>query len=109
MIDDGTATTGSDNEPLTLEKLKAAVEKLPRIVGYAVVVPGPIGMGCMYTMPPPEGSRYKKVVIAPRSVIERLRAEFGDRPSAEYCDAFEYPLYADPPKPQCIINWSSLS
>ena len=75
----GTASNGVEVEPFTLEKLKQAVETLPKILGYAVIVASSLVTDKIYTLPMPKESKYLKMIVVPQVTLDKIIAEFVTR------------------------------
>lgn len=100
----GTASNSNDNKPLTIDDIKKAVESLPKIKGYNCIVASR-HVDQVYRMPAMSDC-YLEMIVVPHEIFEKLRAEFGDRPSSEYPKAFEFPVYEKAPEPKSAIKWN---
>lgn len=102
---DGSATTGPNDEPFTLDKLREAMEKCPQPVGWALLS-GSALVDCCYRIQPPRdetvslciqkmGKReYRFMLVVPSHHLQTVVALTRATPSLDYPHLYEYQTYS---------------
>lgn len=90
------ATEGEPGESLTMAKIVALMEQMPRYRGF-ILLSASRFVDATYRLPAPYGCKALYWVVAPKHEVDGLIAEFGAlRPSLDMPHSYEVNVF-DPP------------